>query len=185
LQPKDQDEATGLTENRVWEKESLKKLLDKVNDYRDLGVKNVLQIELLARLAAGRSTASDLAVEAFSGNNPGAVSRGEYMRTMRSLAALERKGYVTRALFGKDKPYRLTHHGEDAVEAIIGGRTPQALIPRRELLSFALAGLAAATSAALTYAEAGTLILIACWLATGILTGLCLTRFVQTARRIW
>ena len=173
-------DASRLRQSRAWEKE----ILDKVKDLRDLGVDNVLQIDLLARLAVARSTAWGLAGAMFGSQDNRVASRGEYMRTIRSLASLERKGFVAKALFGKEKPYHLTRHGEEAVRAIMGDMQPLTLIPRKDFLSYIVAALAAATSLALTFAEAGSLVLIFCWLGTGIITGLCLRRFVETVRRI-
>lgn len=158
-------------------------LLSKIADLKCLGVESVLQGEIVVRLAGKTATGSDLAAQIF-GRQGGEASRAEYMKVVRALQTLQHNGYIARALFGKEKPYHLTRYGEERIMAAVGGKPPAALIPRGDLLLYAMAGSSATVSVVLTQMRANPVPLVACWLTTGIVSGLCVSRFLQTVRRL-
>ena len=167
---------------------TIDELLCKIKDVKELQVDNVLQAEILVRLMQHKSTGSDLATCIFPHGTEGAASpassHAEYMRIVRSLGALEGKGLVARALFGKEKPYHLTGHGQEAVTAALRGSYPSPLLPRRDLVLYAAGAGITSVAMALTVMEASTEALIAGWLSTGLVLGMCLTRFVGMLRRV-
>lgn len=71
----------------------------------------MLEAEIMDRLMDGRRTAVELVLEIYG------VSRGDPSygascnRVRRALRSLENRGFVSTNLFGRDKPYGLTHHG--------------------------------------------------------------------------
>jgi len=158
-------------------------LLNKIADLKCLGVESVLQGEIVLRLAGRKATGSDLAATIFGGQG-GEASRAEYMKVVRALQTLQHNGYVARALLGKEKPYHLTRYGKERVMAAVEGEPPAPLVPRGHLLLYVMAGSSVVISLALTQMRTSTLSLVASWLTTGIVSGLCLSRFLQTVRRL-
>jgi len=162
-----------------------KRLLENIQPLKRLGIEDVLQAEILARLADGAAAASDLASEIFCNKGSEAPSRAQYMRVARALAGLERKGYVARSPFGKQKPYRLTRYAQELLTAIATDQHPSSLISRKDIILCALALSSAFLSLKLTGMELPSTLLMGCWLATGIASGLCATRLARILRRIW
>ncbi len=160
-------------------------LFDQIDQLRRLGIDSILQAQILIRLArTGRLTALDLAAEIFHNGVTHSPSRAEYMRIVRALSALERRGYVARALFGKEKPYHITRYGEEIVTAVANAGFPRPLISPHDLASFAAAALIAGTSLGLAYLGVPPTILMACWFAAGVASGVCILRFVRMIRRV-
>lgn len=162
-----------------------KEALENIHRLKHLGVDSVLQVEIMAHLAEGSGAAWHLASKIFRSGNNDPPSRAQYMKVLRALAGLEREGYVSRSLFGKERPYRLTRHGQELMNAIVGGQEPSSLISRNDLILYASAASSAWVSLILTGMELSSILLMGCWLASGILTGLCIGALGRTLRRIW
>jgi hypothetical protein len=159
-------------------------LLREIGDIRGLGVDTVLQGEILVRLVARSWTGSELAAKIFGVDNGVTMRRAEYMKVVRALAALERRGYVAKALFGKERPYRLTDYGKEMVMAALKGTSPTVLFPQKELAWHVAAAGMTASTLVLIWMRTAPEILMACWLGTGLLVGLSLARFWRTLRRV-
>jgi hypothetical protein len=87
-----------------------RRLLPSVNELNKLKL-SLIQTEILIRLADGRRTATELSVQIYGNdaNNPSAETY--YARIRRAARDLQRRGFVSTPLLGRDKPYRLTEHG--------------------------------------------------------------------------
>lgn len=162
-----------------------KRLLDNIDPLKRLGVEDVLQAEILARLVNGPAATSDLASQIFCNKDSEAASRAQYMRVARALVGLERKGYVARSPFGKQKPYRLTRYAQELMAAIAADQRPGSLISRKDIIWCVLAMSSAGLSLRLTGMEPPSTLVMGCWLVTGIFSGLCATRLARILRRIW
>lgn len=162
-------------------------LLDNVYPLKRLGLNEVLEAEILGRLVARSAAASDLAFQIYCNCNDEnrAPSRAQYMRVLRTLARLERKGYVVRSPFGKQKPFRLTRYGRESIAAVSRDLEPDSLVSLGGIAWCVLAVLATGMSLMLTSMELPSKLLMVCWLATGLVSGLCAMRLVSIIRRIW
>jgi hypothetical protein len=164
-------------------------LLDNVYPLKRLGVNEVLEAEILGRLVARSAAASDLAFQIYCNCNDKekekAPSRAQYMRVLRTLARLEGKGYVVRSPFGKQKPFRLTRYGRESIAAVSRDLEPDSLVSLGDVAWCVLSVLAAGMSLMLTSMELPSKLLMVCWLATGLVSGLCAMRLVSIIRRIW
>ncbi len=69
-----------------------------------------LEGEILLQLAKGMRTASELTETIYGVRRPNPNYFTYYMKVSRAVKALQRRGYATTRLFGRDKPYRLTPH---------------------------------------------------------------------------
>jgi len=69
-------------------------LLENLYPLKRLGINDILEAEILARLHAGPAAASDLAQQVFRDSNGQAPSRAQYMRVLRTLQRLERKAML-------------------------------------------------------------------------------------------
>jgi DNA-binding PadR family transcriptional regulator len=158
-------------------------LLGDMRQFRELGADSLLQGELLICLARREATIGDLVRDIF---DPGeeSYSKAKYMRVMRALNALEAKGFVARALFGKEKPYRLTRYGRENIETILGGQSPELLLTRGSLAIYLGAAVMVALSMVATIYRSPSEVLVAVWLLSGVLLGVSITRFVKTLRVI-
>jgi len=162
-----------------------KRLLENIHSLKRLGVEDVLQAEILAHLVNGPAAASDLASEIFCNKGSEAPSRAQYMRVARALGGLERKGCVARSPFGKQKPYRLTGCARELLAAVAADKRPSSLISRNDIIWCVLAMSSAGLSLKLTGMELPSTLLMGCWLATGLVSGLCAARLARILRRIW
>lgn len=87
-----------------------------------LEVEGPLQAQVIQELLAGSRTIGEV-TQALYG-----VGRGEqgfpstYMRVRRAIKRLESKGYVSAPLLGRDKPYRLTRLGSQAIAGVLSER---------------------------------------------------------------
>ena len=162
-----------------------KRLLENIHSLKRLGVEDVLQAEILAHLVNGPAAASDLASEIFCNKGSEAPSRAQYMRVARALGGLERKGYVARSPFGKQKPYRLTGYARELLAAVAADKRPSSLISRKDIIWCVLAMSSAGLSLKLTGMELPSTWLMGCWLATGLVSGLCAARLARILGRVW
>jgi len=83
-------------------------VLGRIESVEGRELKNTRLLFLL--LGGGRSV-TDLVYSIYGKRYGDAGYRKLYMRVARRLASLEHEGLVSRALFGKERPYRVTRHG--------------------------------------------------------------------------
>lgn len=86
------------------------RLLADIGKLRRLEV-SILEAEILRRLTDGRKTAFEL-IDAIYGLRRGDKGfNSARLKVRRALRSLERRGFVSTNLFGREKPYRLTRYG--------------------------------------------------------------------------
>ena len=85
-----------------------KALASFARDLKGIQIETVAEAQILGDLMNGRRTIPELMESLYgvSYNDSGYASA--YMKIRRSLQSLSSKGYVSRPLFGKGRPYRLT-----------------------------------------------------------------------------
>jgi len=95
-----------------------------VSRLKGVDVTDQLEIEILSQLLDGNRTSAEIvhSVYGLGRGDPGFSS--VYSRVRRSLRRLEYKGLVSRKLFGRDRPYRLTQLAKINL-ARIGGEEEQ------------------------------------------------------------
>ncbi len=151
-------------------------------------LKGPLQAGIVRELLSGSRTSSEL-VEAIYG-----VSRGQegfqshYTRIRREIGDLESRGYVSRQLFGRDKPYRLTQLAVARLTRIGNTRNTweAAVLPSRDLVIYSSTAILTtasflASSSRLDLAPGVSFSLI---VASAFAAGVAFTRFAQTLRRV-
>jgi hypothetical protein len=158
-----------------------KSLLGDMRQFRELGADSLLQGELLIRLTKREATIGDLARDIFDPKDR-SESKAEYMRVMRAMNALEARGFVARKLFGKEKPYRLTRYGRENIETILEGQSPEILLTRGSLAMYLGTAVMVVLSVVATIHRFPSVVLVLAWLLSGVLLGICLTKFVKTLK---
>ena len=158
-----------------------------VSKLRGLDVGDQLSVEILAQLVDGRMTVSEV-VERIYGLT---ISEGGYHscynRVAREIRRLESKGLVSRQLFGRDKPYRLTRLAIENLARIGGEEQQQSMVTRTDLASY-LATLALSiphvmrTAGWAEMAEFQTIALLVCFCFS---LGFSSSRLLQTLRRVF
>lgn len=122
---------------------------------------------LLVLLLGGGRSVSDLVYSIYGKRYGDAGYRKLYMRVSRRLASLEREGLVSRALFGKERPYRVTRHGRVVLSATMTVATDR--VDTGEILGVwsvwhsVLIGVTALTLAGALVSPPGLLAAIALW----------------------
>ncbi len=144
--------------------------------FETLDVSSLLEAKIMAELAAGRRTTAELACSIFETDNEKPEYSGYYDRVHRALRVLEGRGYVSRRLFGKEKPYRLTKLAVACLLTLDPGTR------RRSWSDYAifsaLITLGAATVALMTGQVAGVLFLTI-YSAFLVVVGVAVTRMIQ------
>ncbi len=152
-------------------------------------LKDLTQVCIVRELLGGRRTASEL-VEAAYG-----VRRGElgfdscHTRVRRALVDLESRGFVSRRLFGKDKPYYLTQLAIVRLTrmAKAAPRGRYRLLPRIDVAIYAAAVLlasicATASSGVFTLPEGPWFLIV--FSSALLSSGAALTRFLESVKAV-
>lgn len=151
-------------------------------------LKDLTQAGIVRELLSGNRTSSEL-VEAICD-----VKRGDegfqsyYTRVRREIADLESRGFVSRRLFGRERPYRLTQLAVARLTRM-GNLAPTwgtCLIPKVDLLVYlvalCLAGICALVSTHIVDLPAGLWFLLL--LSSAFLGGIAFTRFLEMVRKV-
>lgn len=102
-----------------------------------LGLKSGLQTEVLREIVDGPRTIREL-VNIIYGEDRGTSSfETHYARVRRAARYLEARGYVSASLFGREKPYRLTRHGERCLANLASGFPAPRVVLGRDAFLFA------------------------------------------------
>jgi len=158
-----------------------------VSRLKGLDVGDVLPIEILSQLVDGRKSAAEI-VELVYGLKKGDEGfKSCYSKVARTIRGLESKGLVSRRLFGRNKPYRLTQHAITNLARIGGEEKQLALVPRTDLVVY-IGTLAMAMPFALR--AVGSLVLtgeITTWLFPCFCfsLGICFIEVLRTLRRVF
>jgi len=101
-------------------------------------LKDLLETEILLELLKGQRTVNELveAIYHLGSNHPG--YRTYYSRVSRSLGDMRSRGWVSRQLLGKEKPYRITALAVARISAIDGVGAPVKLFSRGDILLYSL-----------------------------------------------
>jgi hypothetical protein len=94
---------------------------------RELG-----QTRILALLLERNRSVADTVAAVYSKRSDQTGYRGLYMRVSRRLKSLESRGFVSRALFGKERPYRITRLGKKTLSEAIAYKALTGTGPRAE-----------------------------------------------------
>lgn len=81
------------------------------------------QTRILVHLLARDMSVGDLVAAIYDKGPEDVDYRRLYMRVSRRLESLRERGLVTRALFGRERPYRITRLGRGALTLTIARRT--------------------------------------------------------------
>lgn len=115
-------------------KGSMKSLVD--SEFRSLA-----QVAIVRELLSGKRTVTELVEALYELKRGDEGFKTQYTRVMREVARLESKGFVSRRLFGRERPYRLTQLAVARITKIAGiepSWSPR-LIRRADLVAYALA----------------------------------------------
>jgi len=77
---------------------------------REAELKTSLEIEIISSLFDGGKTVAELVEIVFGLDRDDADFMAQYSRVWRAAQDLASRGFVSRSLFGKEKPYRLTSY---------------------------------------------------------------------------
>ena len=110
-----------------------------ISRLKGLEVGDDLGVELLSQLVSGKKNASEIVelIYGFSRSEEGYKS--SYGRVRREICRLESKGLVSRKLFGKEKPYRLTQLAIINLARIGGEEQQENLVTRTDLAIYLIA----------------------------------------------
>ena len=163
-----------------------KRVREGVSRLRGLDVGDVLFIEILAQLVDGRKSSTEV-VELIYG-----LRKGEegfiscYSRVSREIKKLESRGLVSRKMFGRDKPYRLTELAITNLARIGGEERQLALVEKTELAVY-LATIALAlpiASQTLNLWELGDVVTATIFPSFCFFLGFSCSKVIQTLRRV-
>lgn len=163
-----------------------KRILGNLRDLKSLRMVTLLEAEIVARLLEGRRTAGELVEEIFDVQGDSESFHSYYMRVCRALHSLEKRGYVSTRLFGRDRPYRLTDHVVQRL-ARIGGEQPARLVPIRDALVYVVTVVVCvivilARLGFLEFDRQGFMVLFTLGV---LLSGVSLTKFLEMIGKVW
>lgn len=120
-------------------------------DLNDIDVDSVLEAQVLGHLMTGSRTIPELMETIYGVRYDDDGYASCYMKVRRSLESLSSKGYVSRPLLGRSRPYRLT---DFAIAKLtdMGGRSRDrriAVVSRRDIALYAATTVVGAASLAL------------------------------------
>jgi DNA-binding PadR family transcriptional regulator len=95
-----------------------------------LGLRSGIETDILRELVSGRRTTKELVSVIFDEDPESSTYESHYAKIRRALKPLKAKGLITCSLFGREKIYRLTRHGELTLVRIAVGYPEQRLIGR-------------------------------------------------------
>jgi hypothetical protein len=100
-----------------------------VSKLRGLDIGDQLAVEILSQLVDGRKNASEIVELIYGLKRDDEGFNSSYNRVSREIRRLESKGLVSRALFGKEKPYRLTELAVSNLARIGGEGKQVSMVP--------------------------------------------------------
>jgi hypothetical protein len=162
-----------------------KELLRSSGLLREGELSTTLEIEIISALTEGPRSIGELVETIFGTKSSSPGFDAHYMRVYRTAQDLAARGYAVRALFGKEKPYRITGY---CVERLLSG--PALPSPRMVArLDFAAYALTLVLGALMALAGTGVVVLVPKVLLASnsaffFLLGISSVRMVQTLRRI-
>ena len=107
-----------------------------ISKLRGLDISDELTIAILAQLVEGKKSAAEIVERTYGIGNSEEGFQSCYGRVRREIRRLESKGLVSRALFGKEKPYRLTQLAIINLAKIGGEEQQLPIIPKTDLAAY-------------------------------------------------
>jgi hypothetical protein len=102
---------------------------DGVSKLKGLDIGDELAIEILSQLVQGRKTITEITEGIYGLSRSDEGFRSCFNRVGREVRRLESKGLVSRRLFGKNRPCRLTQHAVINLARIGGEEEQLSLLP--------------------------------------------------------
>jgi hypothetical protein len=162
------------------------KILQDLRYLKTLDVTTTLQAEIIAHLLYGRRTPRELVELIFEIENDCGSFHQYYMRISRALQSLESHGFVSRRLFGSEKPYRLTRYALSRLASLDRdrGRGPVSRWDASIIATTVGVGIAtiAADQGLVPLARLEFMVLYTLFI---LLSGMSLLRFIEMVRRVW
>jgi hypothetical protein len=152
-------------------------------DLKGIDIETVEEAQILGHLMAGGRTIPELMESLYGVRYEDSGYASTYMKIRRSLQSLSYKGYVSRPLFGKGRPYRLTEFAVAKLTNIGGksGHKQVVLVSKADAFLYAATTILGGTSVVLgvdVALEAFTYIVFA------FLLGISVSSAVRTVRRV-
>ena len=158
-----------------------------VSRLRGLDVDDTFSAEILAQLLEGRKTVAEIVEQTYGLTSTDEGYKSSYGKVWRELRQLESKGLVSRRLFGRDKPYRLTQLAVVNL-AKIGGKEQQLPLIHRTDIAVYLVTVALSLPNAmqtLGWIQLGELTTMSLFGSLCFFLGFSCSRVIQTARRVF
>jgi hypothetical protein len=158
-----------------------------VSKLKGLDLGDELGVEILSQLVEGRKSASEI-VELIYGLRRGDEGHKScHGRVSREIRRLESKGLVSRVLFGREKPYRLTELAVINLARIGGHEKQVPIVPMVDVVMYiSTVGSAVPLVLLVTgWIQLSQIVAggLSCWFC--LLLGVSLTRFAQAFRRVF
>ena len=144
-----------------------------------------IEAEMLHSLTEGRRTAGELVQRIYGVSKENPDYHTYYMKVFRAAKALQKQGYISTRLFGRDRPYKLTPYAAARMMEIEDGRQPP--ISRVELAAFGVTIALGIANMALALQSGNWLSgpdTIVPYSALLVLTGFCLSRLSLALRKV-
>ncbi len=150
-----------------------------------LEVSRPLHVEILSSLIEGRRTASELTEKIYGVTRENPDYRAYYMKVFRAGRTLQRNGYVSTRLFGRDKPYKLTPFATARMMEIEEGT--RGVLSRSDVAAYLLTvgvGIVNVALAASTSEWLGDAVTISAYSFLLFLSGYCFSRLTIAIRKV-
>ncbi len=163
------------------------KVKEGITKLKGLEIGDELAVEIMAQLVEGKKTPAEIVERVYGLQNPDEGFISSYGRVWREIRRLEAKGLVSRKLFGKDKPYRLTQLAIINLARIGGEEQQRSVIPRIDLVPY-LGTVGTAVTAALQgqgllqLPQQGTQVLL---VLLCLFVGVSFCRLLESIRRVY
>ena len=163
------------------------KVKEGITKLKGLEIGDELAVEILSQLVEGKKTPAEIVERVYGLQNPDEGFISSYGRVWREIRRLEGKGLVSRNLFGKDKPYRLTQLAIINLARIGGEEQQRSVIPSIDLVPYlGTVGTAIASAlqaqGLLELPQQGTLLLL---VLLCLFLGISFTRVLEAFRRVY
>jgi hypothetical protein len=164
-----------------------RRVVEGISKLRGLDIGDQLAVEILGQLVQGRKTLTEITEGIYGLSRSDEGFKSSYTRVGREVRQLESKGLVSRRLFGKNRPYRLTQLAIINLARIGGEEQQLPVMPRIDLVPYlgtmGISIVGALHAKGLFHLpEVGTLGLL---LVFGIFVGISLCEVLRTLRRVF
>ena len=164
-----------------------KRVKEGISNLRGLEIGDELGVEILSQLVEGRKSTSEIVELVYGLKHNDDGYKSSHARIGREIRKLESKGLVSRSLFGKEKPYRLTELAVINLARIGGKERQLAVIPRIDIAVYSLtAGLSllegSQAAGLLQLSETQTIALL---VVLSFFLGISTVELLRTLRRVF